>query len=255
MQIGELADLVGVSTRTIRHYHHVGVLPEPARAGNGYREYGLADAVLLVRARRLTDLGLSLSEVGDVLSGDRNRELDEILAEIEADLTQRETDLRSQRERVGALRARLAGAGSVPDAIAEPGLVSYLAAVRSAGAAGPAVDRDGELLSLIGGGDAAELGALLGAAGDDPAAAAKAAEIYCRFDALAADPAPSPAVVDALVTDLLGSVPPELAARARGQLGSVGEAQLALMVDGLSAGQRQVVEALMRRLDGSPDAG
>lgn len=255
MRIGELADLVGVSTRTIRHYHHVGVLPEPARAGNGYREYGLADAVHLVRARRLTDLGLSLSEVADVLSGDRNRELDEILAEIEADLTRREADFRAQRERVTALRARLTGAGSVPDAISDPGLVSYLAAVRSAGAAGPAVDRDGELLSLIGGGDATHVGALLGAVGDDPAAAAKAADIYSRFDALAADPTPPPAVVDALVTDILGSVPPELAAGARGQLGMVGEAQLALLVDGLSAGQRGVVEAVLRRLDASPDAG
>lgn len=255
MRIGELADLVGVSTRTIRHYHHVGVLPEPARAVNGYREYGLADAVLLVRARRLTDLGLSLEEVGDVLSGDRNRELDEILAEIEADLTVREADLRAQRERVTALRARLAGDGSASDPTSDPGLVSYLAAVRSAGAAGPAIDRDGELLSLIGGDDATELGDMLTAVGDDPAAVAAAAEIYGRFDALAADPTPSPAVVDALVTDILESVPTELAARARGQLGTVGGAQLALMTDGLSVGQRQVVQAVMRRLDGSPDAG
>lgn len=101
MRIGELADLVGVSTRTIRHYHHVGVLPEPARAGNGYREYGLADAVLLVRARRLTDLGLPLSEVGDILSSDRNRELDGILAELEADLTQQEVDVVDRRRRRG----------------------------------------------------------------------------------------------------------------------------------------------------------
>lgn len=108
---------------------------------------------------------------------------------------------------------------------------------------------------MIGGGDAAELGALLGAVGVDPVAAATAAELYRRFDALTADPTPAPAVVDALVTDLLGSVPPELAARARGGLDSVGEAELGLMVDGLSTGQRQVVEAVLRRLDGSPDAG
>ncbi|WP_260615593.1 MerR family DNA-binding transcriptional regulator [Microbispora sp. KK1-11] len=29
MRIGELAALAGVSTRTVRHYHHLGVLPEP----------------------------------------------------------------------------------------------------------------------------------------------------------------------------------------------------------------------------------
>ena len=57
------------------------------------------------------------------------------------------------------------------------------------------------------------------------------------------------------VTDILATVPPELAARARGQLDKVGQARLALIVDGLSAGQRRVVEAVMRRLDGPPDVG
>jgi hypothetical protein len=41
----ELAGLLGISTRAIRHYHHVGLLPEPARKANGYREYSLRDAV------------------------------------------------------------------------------------------------------------------------------------------------------------------------------------------------------------------
>ncbi|GAA2088011.1 MerR family transcriptional regulator [Actinomadura alba] len=66
MRIGELADLAGVTTRTVRHYHHCGLLPEPARRSNGYRVYGLRDALELVRIRRLTELGLSLDEVRDV---------------------------------------------------------------------------------------------------------------------------------------------------------------------------------------------
>ncbi|GAT66905.1 merR family transcriptional regulator [Planomonospora sphaerica] len=45
MRIGELAALAGVSTRTVRHYHRLGLLPEPERRANGYRVYGLsADA-------------------------------------------------------------------------------------------------------------------------------------------------------------------------------------------------------------------
>jgi len=52
MRIGELAGLVGISTRAIRHYHHVGLLPEPARKANGYREYSLRDAVELAAALR-----------------------------------------------------------------------------------------------------------------------------------------------------------------------------------------------------------
>ncbi len=57
MRIGELAALVGISTRAIRHYHHARLLPEPARKANGYREYSLRDAVALARVRRLTELG------------------------------------------------------------------------------------------------------------------------------------------------------------------------------------------------------
>jgi len=59
MRIGELAGLVGISTRAIRHYHQVGLLAEPTRLPNGYREYSLRDAVELARVRRLTELGLS----------------------------------------------------------------------------------------------------------------------------------------------------------------------------------------------------
>ncbi len=62
MRTGEIAALVGVTTRAIRHYHHVGLLPEPERRSNGYRAYGVRDAVLPARVRRLTELGLSLDE-------------------------------------------------------------------------------------------------------------------------------------------------------------------------------------------------
>jgi DNA-binding transcriptional MerR regulator len=70
MRIGEVADLVGVSTRAVRHYHQLGLLPEPTRRPNGYRQYGLRDAILLARIHRLTELGLSLDEVRDALADD-----------------------------------------------------------------------------------------------------------------------------------------------------------------------------------------
>ena len=94
MRIGELAGLVGISTRAIRHYHHVGLLPEPARKASGYREYSLRDAVELARLRRLTELGRSLDEVGDTLARDAGRDLVEILRELDADLARQEAGLR-----------------------------------------------------------------------------------------------------------------------------------------------------------------
>lgn len=60
MRIGEIAALVGVTTRAIRRYHQVGLLPEPERRPNRYRAYSVRDAVLLARVRRLTELGAEL---------------------------------------------------------------------------------------------------------------------------------------------------------------------------------------------------
>lgn len=49
MRIGELAATVGVTARAVRHYHHQGLLPEPERLTNGYRDYTLRHAVVLAR--------------------------------------------------------------------------------------------------------------------------------------------------------------------------------------------------------------
>ena len=43
MRSGELAALAGVTVRTLRHYHQIGLLPEPERGGNGYRDYDVHD--------------------------------------------------------------------------------------------------------------------------------------------------------------------------------------------------------------------
>lgn len=137
MRIGELAALVGVSTRTVRHYHHQGVLPEPARRGNGYREYGLPDAIRLARARRLTELGLTLDEVRDVLAGDCARELREILLELDADLARQEEAIRSRRERLAVL---LREESPQPDDAVSPGMAEVLrrlAPVRGAALTAP----------------------------------------------------------------------------------------------------------------------
>jgi DNA-binding transcriptional MerR regulator len=97
MRIGELAGAVGVTTRTVRHYHHLGLLPEPERLPNGYRDYGLRHAVVLARIRRLTELGLGLSEVRDVLADDEGRDLAEVLAELDEDLARQEAVRRALR--------------------------------------------------------------------------------------------------------------------------------------------------------------
>lgn len=120
MRIGEIATLVGVTSRAIRHYHHIGLLPEPERRANGYRSYGVRDAVVLARIRRLTELGLGLDEVRDVLGDTAGRELMEVLAELDADLARQEAGIRERRRRLAALlEAPVSGEGTVPPALVE----------------------------------------------------------------------------------------------------------------------------------------
>lgn len=68
--IQEVARLAGTTSRTLRHYQHVGVL-QPSRVGdNGYRYYDAAALRRLQRILMLRELGLSLDAIADVLGGD-----------------------------------------------------------------------------------------------------------------------------------------------------------------------------------------
>lgn len=66
----QLADLTGVTLRTIRHWHDVGLMPEPERLTNGYKQYTATHLVLALRIERLTSLGFSLEQVRDMLDSE-----------------------------------------------------------------------------------------------------------------------------------------------------------------------------------------
>ncbi len=61
MRIGELAKRAGTTTRALRYYEQLGLLPA-RRAGNGYRAYGEEDLRLLRQIRTLQDFGFGLEE-------------------------------------------------------------------------------------------------------------------------------------------------------------------------------------------------
>jgi DNA-binding transcriptional MerR regulator len=65
----ELAERAGTTVNTIRHYHRIGLLEEPERQHNGYKQYEVRHLVSLLRIRRLADLGVPLSQIGDVSAG------------------------------------------------------------------------------------------------------------------------------------------------------------------------------------------
>jgi DNA-binding transcriptional MerR regulator len=59
----ELAAIAGTTVKTVRHYHSIGLLEEPERLTNGYKQYRLPHLVRLLEIRRLTDLGVRLHDI------------------------------------------------------------------------------------------------------------------------------------------------------------------------------------------------
>ncbi|WP_066363134.1 helix-turn-helix domain-containing protein [Herbidospora mongoliensis] len=193
MRIGELAEIAGVTTRAIRHYHHVGLLTEPVRRANGYRDYRLRDAVVLARIRRLAELGLSLDEIRDVLADDEGRELREVLLELDSDLAREQQAIAAKRARLSRL---LAGEGDLSaDAVVSPEMAEVLRALPGEGFA----KFDREMLSLLPDEVVADLGPFVEGAAD----------LYARLDALH-DADPGDPRVAALATDLIAGIPPSM---------------------------------------------
>ncbi|GAA1340565.1 MerR family transcriptional regulator [Catellatospora bangladeshensis] len=215
MQIGELAALVGSSPRAIRHYHRRGLLPEPPRRSNGYRDYGLREAIALARIRRLAELGLSLDEVHDALADDRGRDLHEILVELDGDLARQEARIRDRRARLAELVAR--GGVRADDAVSAD-LAEVLRSFdgpTGAEPASPVAAAERELLALLDTtAEPAErdrVVAVLRAQADDPAAVARGQEVHRRLDELSDAPVDDPRVPP-LAAELADSVPRELLA-------------------------------------------
>jgi DNA-binding transcriptional MerR regulator len=75
LRIGEVAEQVGVTTRTIRYYEELGLLGAGAERTKGaHRLYGQADVVRLQGLIRLRDLlGLSLEELVEIAEAEEAR--------------------------------------------------------------------------------------------------------------------------------------------------------------------------------------
>ena len=106
MQIGEAADRVGLSIRTIRHYEDAGLVVPSARSEGGFRLYTEADLDRLRVIKRMKPLGFTLDEMRDLLTI-----LDGLAAaegaEREALLDRLTMFHTAAQNRVGALREQL----------------------------------------------------------------------------------------------------------------------------------------------------
>lgn len=65
--VGELAELAGVSVRTLRHYDDIGLLAPGSRSAAGYRVYGEAELLRLQQILLYRELEIPLERIGAIL--------------------------------------------------------------------------------------------------------------------------------------------------------------------------------------------
>jgi DNA-binding transcriptional MerR regulator len=124
----EIAELAGTSLRAVRHYHEVGLLPEPERRTNGYKQYGVSHLVRLLRIKRLTDLGFSLSQIEAM--GDADEHPEQALRDLDAELAATIERLQRVRVELELILSRSAPT-DMPSEFAPPGEVEMSEADRS----------------------------------------------------------------------------------------------------------------------------
>jgi len=103
MNIGTLARELGAPAKTIRYYESIGLMPEPARSANGYRNYAATDVERLRFILRSRALGFSIKEITGLLElwNDRGRasaDVKQIALQHVSEIEQRISELQSIRQ-------------------------------------------------------------------------------------------------------------------------------------------------------------
>ena len=125
LTISQLAAYAGVTVRAVRHYHQIGLLPEPERDHSGYRTYDAAAVVRLIRIRTLADAGVPLARVQELLDASPEEFADGV-QEIDK-------DLRAEIRRLQGTRKRLARLAAGEHLALPQSVVDYLDRLRGLG--------------------------------------------------------------------------------------------------------------------------
>ncbi|WP_129786871.1 MerR family transcriptional regulator [Promicromonospora panici] len=102
LTISQVASYAGVTVRAVRHYHQIGLLPEPERDRSGYRSYDAAALVRLIRIHTLADAGVPLARVQELLDAAPD-EFARSIKEIDRGLRAEMRRLRENRKRIARL--------------------------------------------------------------------------------------------------------------------------------------------------------
>lgn len=104
--IQEIARLAGTTSRTLRHYDDIGLLPPSRIAHNGYRHYDRSALVRLQRILLLRELGLGLPQIAEILdrAGSEASALETHLAWLRQEQERMQRQIASVESTIHALR-------------------------------------------------------------------------------------------------------------------------------------------------------
>lgn len=109
MRVKVMADLAGTTTRTVRYYHRVGLLPVPPLVA-GHRDYGIEHLARLLRIRWLAESGIPLAKIAQMLPDEPSQGRSAIEADLlatRAQIDARIEVLHHQRACIDGLVARV----------------------------------------------------------------------------------------------------------------------------------------------------
>lgn len=141
LTIGQLAAYAGVTVRAVRHYHQIGLLPEPGRDVSGYRRYGASAVVALIKIRALASAGVPLSHIGRMLEADEST-FAEAVHKIDSHLRAEIERLETSRRQIAQLTAG--------DSLTLPAeVVRYLDRLREIGASQRMIEAERDAWILV----------------------------------------------------------------------------------------------------------
>ncbi|MGX1516400.1 MerR family transcriptional regulator [Streptomyces collinus] len=98
VKIGDAAAFAGTTPRAIRHYHAIGLLPEPERGADDRRRYGYDDMIRLLWIRKMADVGIALEDIRTTF--EPGADIEQSLARLEESLADRAAVVERQRAAV-----------------------------------------------------------------------------------------------------------------------------------------------------------
>lgn len=192
LTISQLAAYAGVTVRAVRHYHKIGLLPEPGRDRSGYRSYDAAAVVRLIRIRALADAGVPLARVQELLEAGPE--------DFAGGVQEIDKELRAEIRRLQGTRRRLARLAAGEHLALPQSVVDYLDRLRGLGVEEPYIEMERDAWIMIAAQVPHQIDAVIAKKHeefDDP----DLVRLYCLLSRALDWPADDPRVVE--IADLL----------------------------------------------------